>query len=99
MHAMTMESVQAGDLKARCLALLDEVARNRTEIIVTKHGRPVARVLPIDVAQPDAGSVTLLAADEEAYFSTPTRCSGGSQAPNSCAASRRRESPTLDGFW
>jgi prevent-host-death family protein len=73
MTDVTTESVQAGDFKARCLALLDEVARNRTEIIVTKHGRPVARVVPVDVAPPTAGSVTLLAVDEEAYFSTGER--------------------------
>jgi prevent-host-death family protein len=70
---MTIESVQAGDFKARCLALLDDVARNRTEIIVTKHGRPVARLVPVDSPPPTAGSVTLLAADEEAYFSTGER--------------------------
>jgi len=70
---MTIESVQAGDFKARCLALLDDVARNRTEIIVTKHGRPVARVVPIEMAPSTEGSITLLAEDEDAYFSTGER--------------------------
>lgn len=70
---MVAEHVQAGDFKARCLALLDEVARNRTEIVVTKHGRPVARVVPVDEAIPTAGSVTLLAEDEAEYFSTGER--------------------------
>lgn len=68
--SMTERTVQAGDFKARCLALLDEVAEQRTEIVVTKRGVPVARVVP--VAQPPStdGSVTLLSADDEAYFST-----------------------------
>ena len=37
--------------KARCLALLDDVADSRCAIVVTKHGVPVARVVPIDGAE------------------------------------------------
>jgi len=47
---MTMKHAQrmpAGEFKAKCLAVLDRVAETRTSVIVTKHGRPVARVVPI----------------------------------------------------
>jgi prevent-host-death family protein len=45
---MTMKTrtLAAGELKAKCLALLDEVAEGE-EIIVTQRGKPVARVTPI----------------------------------------------------
>lgn len=44
---MTM-TISAADFKTRCLALLDDVAAGGAELIVTKRGRPVARVVPID---------------------------------------------------
>jgi prevent-host-death family protein len=39
--------VPAGVFKARCLKLLDEVAEKRHTLVVTKRGRPVARVSPV----------------------------------------------------
>lgn len=60
---MVMRRVTATSFKAHCLALLDEAAAGE-EIIVTKHGRPVARVGPAVSAEPLRGSVTYLVADE-----------------------------------
>jgi len=43
--------VPAGEFKAKCLALLDRVARTGEPIVVTKRGRPVASVVamkPVD---------------------------------------------------
>jgi prevent-host-death family protein len=37
-------TITAAAFKARCLALLDEVARTRETLVVTKRGRPVARL-------------------------------------------------------
>jgi len=51
---MTMKiarTVPAGAFKAKCLALLDEVAETGRPIVVTKRGRPVARVI---AAAPEA---------------------------------------------
>ncbi|CAN5878058.1 type II toxin-antitoxin system Phd/YefM family antitoxin [soil metagenome] len=55
---MRME-IQAGQFKARCLALLDEVAATGAEYVVTKRGKPVARLVPLEGSGlPDlAGSV------------------------------------------
>ena len=39
--------VPAGEFKARCLKLLDEVAENRHTLVITKRGRPVAHVSPV----------------------------------------------------
>jgi prevent-host-death family protein len=41
-----MREVKAGEFKAKCLKLLDEVAETGEGLIVTKRGKPVARVLP-----------------------------------------------------
>jgi prevent-host-death family protein len=52
---MTMDMKQqigAGEFKTHCLHLLDEVARRRTEIVITKRGRPVARLLPVEAETP-----------------------------------------------
>lgn len=42
---MATRTIGAGEFKAKCLALLDEVAATGDEIIVTKRGKPVARVV------------------------------------------------------
>ncbi len=44
--------VAVSELKTHCLRLVEEVARQRREIVVTKRGKPIARVVPID--QPSA---------------------------------------------
>ncbi len=44
--------VNATEFKAKCLKLVDEVARTREPIIVTKRGRPVAKVVPIEPETP-----------------------------------------------
>lgn len=41
-----MKTLAATELKARCLAILDEVARTGEPVTVTKRGKPVARVTP-----------------------------------------------------
>jgi prevent-host-death family protein len=38
----------AGEFKARCLSVLDEVASTKREVVITKRGRPVARVVPLE---------------------------------------------------
>lgn len=39
--------IPVSEFKAHCLQLLDEVARKRSEIVLTKRGRPIARVSPV----------------------------------------------------
>ncbi|OGA03810.1 MAG: prevent-host-death protein [Betaproteobacteria bacterium RIFCSPLOWO2_02_FULL_62_17] len=41
-----MHTIQASEFKAKCLALMDEVARTGQAIVVTKNGRPVAELRP-----------------------------------------------------
>ena len=70
---MPERNVMASTFKQQCLALLDEVARTKVGLVVTKRGKPVARVVPVteeDRGRPTLGSVTLLATDDADYFST-----------------------------
>lgn len=39
-------SVGAAEFKARCLELMDRVQETGAEYVVTKHGRPVAKLVP-----------------------------------------------------
>jgi prevent-host-death family protein len=39
-------TVAAADFKARCLELMDRVRETGVEYVVTKHGEPVARLVP-----------------------------------------------------
>ena len=43
---MTAKSIGAAQFKEKCLAILDEVGPEG--IIVTKHGKPVAKLIPIE---------------------------------------------------
>ena len=36
----------AADFKARCLALMERVRESGVEYVITKHGRPVAKLVP-----------------------------------------------------
>ena len=41
-------SIGAGEFKAKCLQLIDVVAQQREPLIITKRGKPVARLMPIE---------------------------------------------------
>lgn len=45
---MKTRTIGAGEFKQGCLALLDEVAETHQPIVITKRGRPVARLVPIE---------------------------------------------------
>lgn len=40
--------IAAGQFKAQCLKLMDRVAENHETITVTKRGKPVARLVPVE---------------------------------------------------
>lgn len=67
---MAADEIGATEFKARCLALLERVAQERMEYVVTKRGRPMARIVPIEEARPLDGSVTVLVDSDEQWFST-----------------------------
>lgn len=67
---VAVQTIQASAFKARCLAVLAEVERTRDSVVITKHGRAVARLVPIEDERPTMGSVTLLTDDGHDLFST-----------------------------
>jgi prevent-host-death family protein len=42
-----MKTMAAGKFKDLCLKTLDEVAATKTSVVITKRGRPVAKLVPI----------------------------------------------------
>lgn len=46
-------TIAAGEFKSKCLKLLDQVAEERQTLVITKHGRPVAQVVPMPAAEVD----------------------------------------------
>jgi len=41
-----VKTIAAGKFKNVCLRVLDDVATTRTDVVITKRGRPVARLVP-----------------------------------------------------
>jgi prevent-host-death family protein len=44
-------SINASEFKARCLRVLDDVQETRVEVVITKRGKPVAKLSPIGPAR------------------------------------------------
>jgi prevent-host-death family protein len=44
-YSMTRQ-IKASEFKAKCLSLMDEVARTGTRLVITKNGKPVAELVP-----------------------------------------------------
>jgi len=47
---MSKRTMTAAKFRAECLQVLDTVASARTEVLVTKRGKPVARIVPVGEA-------------------------------------------------
>lgn len=43
-----MKTIAAGKFKATCLAVMDEVRAKREPVLLTKNGKPVAKLVPLD---------------------------------------------------
>lgn len=50
---MVERHVAAADFKAKCLRLMDEVAKDRQAIVITKRGKPVAKLVPVEAEPTD----------------------------------------------
>ncbi|HEV2960319.1 MAG TPA: type II toxin-antitoxin system Phd/YefM family antitoxin [Candidatus Angelobacter sp.] len=48
-----MKEIAAGEFKAQCLGIMDQVQRTREPILITKHGKPVAKLVPADSPRDD----------------------------------------------
>lgn len=50
-------AIRAAEFKAKCLQLLDEVASKRGSLLITKHGKPVAKLVPVEPSQSMFGAL------------------------------------------
>ncbi len=41
-------TIAAGEFKTRCLQLMEEVRRQHRSFVITKRGKPVAKLVPVD---------------------------------------------------
>lgn len=48
-----MKKMAAGTFKANCLAVMDEVRTKRETVVITKHGKPVAQLVPVSAETDD----------------------------------------------
>src|SRR3954466_13598957 len=100
-----MKSIGASEFKAKCLAILDEVAASGETVTILKHGRPVAQLVPPAPHQTGfpqdglAGSLEILGdiiapvLDETAWEIEAT----ADAQPRSLARSRRGTEPRRSG--
>jgi prevent-host-death family protein len=60
-----MKAIAAGEFKARCLQVMEEVRTKRTTVLITKRGKPLAKLVPPDEKPHDifgclAGKIEIL---------------------------------------
>ena len=48
-----MKKIAAGEFKARCLTLMEDVRSTREPLVITKRGKPVAKLVPIEEPKDD----------------------------------------------
>jgi prevent-host-death family protein len=74
--------VGAADFKARCLEIIDEVERLGTEVVITRHRKPVARLVPVqDGSTSFCGSLKGMVL-EERDVTSPVQVSWELDEPN-----------------
>ena len=44
-----MDEIAISEFKARCLAILERVRKTKKPVLITRHGKPVAEVVPPSV--------------------------------------------------
>jgi prevent-host-death family protein len=48
-----MKKMPAGAFKTNCLAVMDQVQARHETVVITKHGKPVAKLVPVDSGKDD----------------------------------------------
>jgi prevent-host-death family protein len=63
-----MKTVAAGKFKDLCLKMLDDVAETRTPVVITKRGKPVAKLVPVTATkEPRSLRGSVLAEDGDPF--------------------------------
>ena len=48
-----MQKIPAAQFKSQCLAVMDQVSESGEPVIITKHGKPVVKLVPAEIAGED----------------------------------------------
>lgn len=48
-----MKALSVSEFKATCLSVLEDVNKQKTRVIITKRGKPIAEVIPYDPIKKD----------------------------------------------
>jgi prevent-host-death family protein len=48
-----MKTIPAGEFKARCLTLMEDVRSTKRSLVITKRGKPVAKLVPVEEREDD----------------------------------------------
>ncbi len=48
-----MESLSVSKFKATCLAVLEDISKQKKRVVITKRGKPIAEVIPFEVDRED----------------------------------------------
>jgi len=48
-----MKTIAAAEFKARCLTLMEDVQKTRQPVVITKRGKPIAKLAPLDDTKDD----------------------------------------------
>ena len=88
--------ISAAEFKAKCLKLMDEIARTGKPIVITKRGKPVAKLVPAEPAPRKplfgymAGTITYVG-DIESPLDVEWEAEAGTE-PNLYPRTRKRRS-------
>lgn len=52
-----MKTMPAGKFKTHCLSVIDDVHDKHEEVIITKHGKPMAKLVPLEEKREDPDSI------------------------------------------
>lgn len=61
--------IGAAEFKAHCLEIINEVDRLKTEVVITRHNRPMARLVPVEAPPGFCGSLAGMIKEEHDLIS------------------------------
>jgi prevent-host-death family protein len=85
-----VKSMPAGEFKARCLRVMEEVKKYRTPVLITKKGRAVAKLVPPDAPATDVFGCMAGTARIVGDIEKPVIPAGAWEAMGRSRARRRR---------
>lgn len=52
-YNVSMKTIAAAKFKAQCLMLMEDVRKTRQPVVITKRGRPIAKLAPLEDVKDD----------------------------------------------